>query len=111
MPALRWVWCDDIARSIRHTGWYTDEDGAADKIRGIVMRLPRSRGFLAGWSMGEGMASEIDRSIYDDELSAAMAADDCARYAAERQREYEASEQARMDEDESEDEESEDGAA
>lgn len=89
MMGLRWEWCDDVdGVSINHTGWYTDEFGDFDKIRGIVLRLPRGRGFLAGWSMGKGMASDVDATIYQDEQSAAYAADSMAEHAAEREREY-----------------------
>jgi hypothetical protein len=92
-PFTRWKWCDDINNSIGHTGWYTDEYGDSDKIRGIVVLLPHAR-FLAGWSMGKGMASEIDGDVYDDETEAANAADSMAEYAAERQREYEVEQRA-----------------
>lgn len=90
MPSLRWQWADEIAKSIRHTGWYTDEHGDGDLIRGIVFRLPRGRGFLAGWSMGEGMITSVEYHVYsvDDEVGAAIAADDLAGYAAEREREH-----------------------
>lgn len=88
MPGLRWEWADNAAQSIHHTGWYTDEYGDGDTIRGLVFRLPHNRGFLAGWSMGEGMASIVAYEVYPDEVSAALAADDIARYAAEREREY-----------------------
>ena len=89
MPGLRWQWCDDICRDIRHTGWFCD-DFQDSKIRGIVMRLPHGRGFLAGWSMGEGMASEIDGYIYADAIDAARAADSMAETVAENEREYRA---------------------
>jgi len=88
MPSLRWQWADDVV-SLNHTGWYSDDDGIAETIRGIVMRLPHERGFIAGWSMGESMASEIEISIYPDQESAAYAADTMAEHAAERQRDYE----------------------
>ena len=89
-PGLRWEWCDEVAPVISHSGWYCDQF-CDETIRGVVFRLPHGRGFLAGWSMGEGMSSEIDVSyIYDDESSAAYAADSMAQYAAERQREFEA---------------------
>jgi hypothetical protein len=97
---LRWQWCDNVCTSIRHTGWFTDEFGDGEKIRGLVFRLPRSRGFLAGWSMGEGMASEVDATVYDDERSAAFAADSMAENAAEREREYQAKESERLKEEE-----------
>lgn len=85
---LRWQWCDDIATSIEHTGWWTDDDGSGDKIRGIVFRLPKGRGFLIGWSMGKGMASAIETDyVYGDEDSAARAADSLAEQAAEEERE------------------------
>lgn len=83
---LRWQYCDEVAtRTIRHTGWFTD-DYQSDKIRGMVFRLPRGRGFLAGWTMGEGMASAVDGYIYDNELSAALAADSMAEKTAEEER-------------------------
>lgn len=88
--ALRWKWCDDVADNINHTGWFCDEYQDS-KIRGIVLRLPKNRGFLAGWSMGEGMASELDYTIFDDEIVAAYAADRMAEHAAEREREYQES--------------------
>ena len=87
-PGLRWEYADKVTPRIRHTGWYCDEYGD-DTIRGIVLRLPRSRGFLAGWTMGEHMITEIDVSwIHDDEIEAALAADGMAEFAAEREREY-----------------------
>jgi len=87
MPGLRWTWCDEVASSgIKHTGWYCD-DCYDEGIRGIVLRLPRSRGFLAGWSMGEGMASNVDYYVFESEQDAAQCADSMAESAAERERE------------------------
>ena len=99
MPGLRWEWCDEVSdvRSIDHTGWFTNEF-CDDKIRGLVMRLPHERGFLAGWSMGEHMASGVEYTIYDDIVDAAHAADSLAEHMAEKQREYE--EENREDDDE-----------
>ena len=103
MPGLRWKWADEVApRAIDHQGWYTADDGAGDTMRGIVFRLPHGRGFLYGWSMGEGMCASItgyeppgewNPSRYGDaveqaEFSAAIAADDTAREAAEKERDY-----------------------
>ena len=88
-PFTRWDWCDEISGArIRHTGWWTDEY-CDSKIRGIVVRLPHGR-FMAGWSMGEGMASSLDPDVYDDIIDAARAADSIAETAAEREREYQA---------------------
>jgi len=92
MPGLRWEWCDEVdGSSIRHTGWFCD-DFQDQTIRGLVMRLPHDRGFLAGWSMGESMASNLEYYIWDDAVECARAADHMAERAAEDQREYEARE-------------------
>lgn len=102
MPGLRWQWCDEVGDGfgpvIKHQGWFCDDFGD-QVIRGLIMRLPGERGFLAGWSMGEGMASELDTgSIYADEISAAYAADSIAEYIAEREREYQENLRADLDE-------------
>lgn len=91
---MRWTWCDEVEgvqRSIDHTGWFCD-DYQDQNIRGVVFRLPHRRGFLAGWSMGESMASSIDFHVYSDEMDAALAADSMAERAAEDEREYQSSE-------------------
>ena len=96
-PFTRWKWCDDVA-NIKHTGWFCDEY-CDSKIRGIVANLPHGK-YLAGWSTGEGMASEVDYSyIYDDIKDAAYAADSMAEYAAEQEREYQ-EEQAELEREE-----------
>jgi len=88
-PDLEWAYCNDFA-NIEHTGWFLSED-QTDTARGIVMTLPGRRGFIPGWTLGEGMASVIDIDIYPDAESAAYAADSLAEDVAEaeRQREYE----------------------
>lgn len=93
-PFTRWQWADDVV-SLRHTGWFCDEY-EDEKIRGIVARLPHGR-FLAGWSMGEDMASEVDGHIYTDETSAAYAADSMAEHAAELERDYQEEENAKRE--------------
>jgi len=97
----RWEWADEIdGARIYHTGWFCDEY-QDEKIRGIVVRLPHGR-FLAGWSMGEGMASEVDGTIYTDVIEAARAADSEAEAAAEREREYQEQERERQEQEEAE---------
>jgi hypothetical protein len=87
-PFTRWQWCDEVPDvRIKHIGWFVDEYGDGDTIRGIVVALPHGR-FLAGWSMGEGMASIIDADLYESAKDAAYAADSMAESAAEREREY-----------------------
>jgi|GEM_PF-1489310 len=94
-PGLRWQWADETGARIDHMGWWADPHGDGDKIRGVVMRLPKGRGFLAGWSMGESMASEIETTrIYSDETGAAYAADSCAEGIAETEREYQTASEA-----------------
>lgn len=97
MPRLRWQWCDEVATSIGHRGWFTDEYGDSDKIRGIVMRLPNNRGFIPGWSMGDGMASECEYDVYDDEIECAYRADKLAERVAEDEREYRESQEQEDD--------------
>lgn len=90
---LRTKWCDEVEGCrINHTGWFCDEHGGG-KIRGLVFRLPRGRGFLAGWAMGHSMCGSVDYDIFDDETSAARAADSMAEQAAEANREAELKEQ------------------
>lgn len=89
-PFTRWKWCDEVSGVyIDHTGWFCDEYGDGGKIRGIVAALPHGR-FLAGWSMGKGMASTVDAEVYDTAEDAAYVADSMAESAAEREREYQA---------------------
>ena len=92
---LRVKRADEII-SLRHTGWYCD-DFQDQTIFGIVARLPRGRGFLAGWSMGDGMATSVEASIYADETSAARAADSSAEYVAEQERDYQAEQEAKRE--------------
>ncbi len=99
MPSLRWTWCDKVPGvGIKHTGWCCDVDNYLT-IRGIVLRLPKSRGFLAGWSMGESLISNVDYYVFESERDAAHCADSMAENAAEREKEY----QAQVQEDEVQD--------
>lgn len=84
---LRMRWADDVA-GLDHRGWFIDPDGDGETARGFVLTLPRGRGFLAGWALGVGMCGELDSSIYDDETTAALAADSMAENMAENEREY-----------------------
>lgn len=86
VPGLRWKWADEVV-NLRHTGWFCD-DFQYQTVRGVVFRLPNNRGFLAGWSMGEGMAGSLDHHVYTDEESAAYAADRMAERVAEEERIY-----------------------
>lgn len=70
----------------RAIGYYCDES-QDDTLQPIIARLPHGRGFLAGWTMGAGMISNIDPgTIYSDEESAAYAAHSMAEYDAEESR-------------------------
>lgn len=85
---FRWQWADDVEGAhISHSGWFCDEYGDGDKIRGIVILLPHGR-FMAGWSMGKGMASTIEPGVFDDINEAAQMADEHARVAADAEYEY-----------------------
>lgn len=96
-PFTRWQWCDEVdGVRIEHTGWYADEYGDGEKIRGIVVALSHGR-FLAGWSMGEHMASTVDADLYDSANDAAYAADRKAEQAADNEREYQATQEEQED--------------
>jgi hypothetical protein len=68
-----------------------------DAMQGIVYRLPKGRGFLAGYTMGEQMASGLDAHIWDDLDDAIRAANDEAHCMADEQQEFEQSERERID--------------
>ncbi len=95
---MRWKYCDEVEGvRINHTGWFCDEFQDS-KIRGVVVRLPKKRGFIVGWTMGEGMSCSVDSSyIYKDEQSAAHAADSMAEHDAEREQEFQREEIGRLD--------------
>ncbi len=94
MPGLRWDWCDRIDRTIRHTGWFTDDEGFSETIRGVVFRLSHGRGYLSGHSMGKWMSSYLEYHVYSNQTDAARVADRMAEHAAEREREYQAKQDA-----------------
>jgi len=85
-PGRYWKYADEVYTGIQHTGWFIDEQ-CDEKIRGIVIYLPHGK-FLSGCTFGEGMISKYDGDIFTEEDSAAMAADESARIAAEHEREY-----------------------
>ena len=85
--SLRARWADEVEDStIDHKGWYCD-DFQSDTIRGLVFRLPRGRGFLAGWSMGANMCGSVGCDTYETEIEAARAANAEADAEAENERE------------------------
>ena len=89
-------------RERRITGYWTDKDGTGDTIKPVVFRLPRKRGWLAGWTMGVGMCASLDAGVFEDPKDAAYAAHDIADRAAERERDYQAEQ---LEEDQDKDEE------
>jgi len=82
---------------LNHTGWYCDEF-QGQTIHGIVIYLPHGK-FLAGWSMGKGMASAYNDTIYTDKTEAARMADQHAEETAKNEREYQ-EEQRKLEEQE-----------
>jgi len=94
------VWADD-ALNLRHVGWYADDYGD-ETYRGAVFRLPAKRGcherFVAGYgeSMSEGFVLDLTEIWEGDFMGAAREADRLAESAAERERELQAREYARV---------------
>lgn len=65
----------------RGAGPFTSENG--QDYTAIIARLPHGRGYLAGWTMGNGMCASLDGHVWTDIEDAARAAIDEARQAAE----------------------------
>lgn len=83
---------------IEETGdsFYCDPDGHQE-MHAIIARLNHGRGFLVGWTMGKGMCASLDSDVFTDEDDARRAAKIRTSDAADRECEYQAEEQARMD--------------
>ena len=75
-------------RLARTTGYYCDPHCDGDTLQPIIARLPRGRGFLAGWKMGPNMCATLGAEIFPDEACAAYAAHSEAENTAERERDY-----------------------
>lgn len=78
------------------TGYCVDPYNDGDAIVPIIARLPKGRGFLAGWTLGRGMASFLEPEIWTDPEDAAFAAHNHAEYAAEDERRFHEEELARI---------------
>lgn len=74
------------AKLYTRTSWYCDSF-QSDTLTAFVFALPHGRGWLAGWTMGDGMIACVDRHIHTIEHSAMWEANEMARIAAERMRE------------------------
>mgnify|MGYP001228286865 CR=1 FL=1 len=82
-------YCDEISGSIRHRGWFLDDD-CHEIVRGSVYRLPsknRESRFIAAYDdpWNDGPICADLETIYDCEISAARAADSIAERMAERE--------------------------
>jgi len=94
LDAFRIVgFADKVLHSIRHTGWFTADDGwNGETLRGIVLQLPaaaRRERFLAGYvSSEEDNGVTFEPSTHETVDEAARAADRLAEIAAEKERDY-----------------------
>lgn len=93
--------CEDVGRAIDHQGWYCDGDSGYlyGLMRGAVFLLTHGR-YVAGYVHGESRrkgftevtglnGATIDlHNTFDNARDAALMADEHARIAAEREREY-----------------------
>jgi hypothetical protein len=89
------------SRLSRLNGYYTDQFYDTT-LTPIIARLPHSRGFLAGWTMGNGMCAALATEVFATAEEAAHAAHGEAECEAER--EFERQEDEDEDEEEDEDE-------
>lgn len=70
----------------RINGYYCDSFQNST-LKPIVARLPHGRGFLAGWTMGNGMYASLETHVWDDIADAARRAHDSAEHAARQMQE------------------------
>jgi hypothetical protein len=70
----------------RRSGTFSNPDGNYEYVA-IIARLPSGRGFLAGWTMGNGMLASLDGTIYETIEDAASAAYDEAERACKAEQE------------------------
>lgn len=78
---------DHISSRLSDTlGYYCDPCAAGETLQPIIARLPRGRGFLAGWKMGPNMCAMLDSDIHETERDAALAAHGFAERDAENMR-------------------------
>lgn len=83
-------YADELSRSIRHTGWYSDAHREAT-LRGMVYRLPARDGqtrYLSGYEESDSGSVVLYLDIQTDETDAARFADRVAERLAEDSREY-----------------------
>lgn len=88
--ALRFVgYADQLSTRIMHTGWWPDDQGELDTIRGVVYRLPHGK-FAYGYAdpINEDCAMLCFDDDADNAEEAALYADEIARIAAEHERDY-----------------------
>lgn len=85
--SLRLEWANDHLRGSRiaHINGYYCDDYQDTTLTPIIARLPHSRGFLAGWTMGNNMAASINATIWETAEDAARAAHDLAESDADRE--------------------------
>ena len=90
---------DEIANSIKHTGWYTDEYQDST-MRGFILQLPSKNGqkkYMSGVKHSDWDGITLSSETFTHRIQAAFFADDMARYSAETEREYQAKEQAKIE--------------
>lgn len=76
--------CDEVCRSIRHTGWFADSF-EEQTYRGVIRKIGAR--FISGYVASDCEGQVWDRStVYDDAISAARAADSFAEHEAEKDR-------------------------
>lgn len=86
-PAFRGEqYADEVApRAVDHTGWFCDTYQGR-KSRGIIGRLPHGR-LIAGYEISDSGERVYFPEIFDNEVDAALTADEYAESVAEKSRE------------------------
>jgi hypothetical protein len=79
-PSNRWWFTDESPESPGHSKNIGNVCDAYSTqfLRGIIVKLPKHRGYLAGWSMGEGMISAVQKKVLATVTDAIRVADNLA---------------------------------
>lgn len=88
---LRIEHANDVIPCTRKPISYGCDEYGYSQIIPIIARLPNKKGFLIGWTMGQGMCAALEPELYHEVVDAGYAAHSHAEHVADKEREYQES--------------------